>query len=797
MRSPIPALALAALALLAPSTGRAGWGADPVGPHVAVCTATGSQSNFQAVSDGAGGAIVAWVDARAGANTDIYAQRVSAAGVPVWTANGVAVCALAGVQDQLEMVSDGAGGAILVWTDLRNLSHRDLWAQRLDASGTKLWATNGVQVTGAANDQMQPRVAADGSGGALVCWTDKRSTTSTDVYAQRLSPAGALLWTNSGFTLHGVPVANTAGFQYGRIVADGTGGAFVAWSDSAGGNYDVKAQRLAAATGLEQWTAGGVAVIADAAVQYFSNVISDGAGGILVTWSQTTLHYMYAQRLDSNGTRMWATSGSVISGFIDDQSFQHRIIADGTGGLFAIDAFAAAAATAVRYSGYGLAAWAQPVGLGTGGAYSSALDLAPDGEGGCVVVAVDDLGGVSAWRLNGSGANQWATAGEPIQRMTPSSDLALVPTEDGRYIVVWSGGFAGSDLFAARFDREGVLGAPEPAITAVADVANDQGGRVKVSWDRSDRDTDGLRGIVDYRLWRSVPTSGPAAVALAARRGATADPDEAAAAGRLLVGPLAAAGYAWELVGSQAAAALGSYSMVTATESDSIGGSNPHTVFMVEARAGTLLGSAHWFSAPDSGYSVDDLPPAQPAPFAAVFAPGAVTLHWGPNAEPDLAGYRVHAGDFEDFPLDAGSLVGETTDTTLVDGSGGALYYKLVAVDVHGNASPFATVKLGGWTGAPSAGASPGLALAAPAPHPVRAGGPATLRFSLPVAGPVRVRLYDAQGRERATLADGHREAGEHAVTLGRGTAGLAAGVYFVRLDSGTGSRVRKVAVTD
>lgn len=799
MRFARAALAMLPLLLAAAGPAAAGWGVDPYGPHVAVCTAPGSQNDIQAVSDGAGGVIVAWADQRAGASTDLYAQRINAAGNPVWTANGLLVCGLSGVQDQPAMIPDGAGGAILVWSDTRNGVSRDLWAQRLNASGTKLWATNGVQVTGAGNDQDQPTIAADGSGGALVAWRDKRGLTSSDVYAQRLSSTGTLLWTNSGITLHGVPVTVAAGFQTGKIVADGTGGAIVAWGDSAAGNYDIRAQRLAAATGLEVWTAGGVAVTADASVQYFGDVMPDGAGGAIVVWpNYGAIHKQMGQRLDAGGNKVWYSNNVAITGVIDDQSNRYRAVPDGTGGLFGVDSFSGNP-TATRTSAFGLSAWGAGTGMGTSGGWAPGVDLATDGAGGCVFVSVDQVGGLSAWRLDGAGANQWSSAGAPIERVVYPEEIALVATTDARFVVVWAAYAAGgtSDLHAERFDLEGVLGAPAPVITAVADVANDQGGQVKVSWDRSDRDADPLRAIVDYRLWRSVPASGPAAGPLAARRGTTDDPDEAAASGRLLIGPFAASGYAWELAGSQAAAVLPAYSLVAATTSDSIGGSNPRTAFMVEARAGTSLGSAHWFSEPDSGYSVDDLAPAQPAPFAAVFAPGAITLHWGPNGEADLAGYRVYRGADPGFPLDAGSFVGETTDTTLVDASGGGFYYKLVAVDVHGNVSPHALARLDGALDVPAPGAARALALAAPAPHPVRAGEGAMLRFNLPAAGHVRLRLYDAQGRERATLADGFREAGEHAVRLARGSAGLPAGVYFVRLDSASGSRVRKVAVTD
>lgn len=781
-----------------PAHALASWGTAPAGPHVPVCTLTGNKPSLNAVSDGAGGVIVAWIDPRPGATTDVYAQRISAAGVPLWTANGVIVCNAAGNQDQLEMVSDGAGGAILVWSDLRSGTGRDIWAQRLNASGVRQWTSAGVQVTSASNDQDLPRLDADGSGGAVICWRDKRgATSSADVYAQRLSAAGALLWTNSGFTSLGVPVVTLAGSQLGRIAADGTGGAFVAWGDSASGNYDLRIQRLAAATGLDMWTSAGVVVIADASYQVLWEVVADGLGGVLVSWEESSPHYVHAQRFDANGTKLWYTDGWPISGFIDDKSNRHTMIADGTGGLFGADGFSSGALTVARYSAYGLAAWNAPFDSNVGSGYSPVIDMVADGAGGIVGVAVDAVGGVSAWRLNGLGASQWSSAGEPIQRMTYTAAAVLVATTDSHFILVWMNSLGGYEIFAERFDLEGVLGAPEPVIAGVDDVANDQGRREKVAWNRSDRDTEPLRAIVDYRLWRSVPTSAPLFAALAARRGVTADPDEAAATGQLFAGAAAAAGYAWELAGTQAAATLASYSLVVDTEADSLAGANPWTVFMVEARAGTSLGSAHWFSAPDSGYSVDDLPPAQPAPFAASFAPGSTSLHWGANTEPDLAGYRVYRGTNPAFALDATSFVAETADTALTDAAASPYYYKLVAVDTHGNVSPWAFVRPDGALDAPASGRPMALALSAPAPHPVRAGGGALVRFALPAAGPVSLRLYDTQGRVRATLAEGERAAGEHTLAWPTAARAVPAGVYFLRLETAAGQRACKVTITD
>lgn len=71
--------------------------------------------------------------------------------------------------------------------------------------------------------------------------------------------------------------------------------------------------------------------------------------------------------------------------------------------------------------------------------------------------------------------------------------------------------------------------------------------------------------------------------------------------------------------------------------------------------------------------------------------------------------------------------------------------------------------------------------------HPNPAVGPATLFFTLPVATPVRLAIYDGQGRRLAVLVSGLQPAGRHQVVWnGRDARGIraGAGVYFARLET-------------
>ena len=77
------------------------------------------------------------------------------------------------------------------------------------------------------------------------------------------------------------------------------------------------------------------------------------------------------------------------------------------------------------------------------------------------------------------------------------------------------------------------------------------------------------------------------------------------------------------------------------------------------------------------------------------------------------------------------------------------------------------------------------------APNPFH--GSTSIRYVIRQAGRVRLTLYDLAGRAVATLVDGERSRGEHVVSLAG--AGLAAGVYHYRLDSGGASVVRRVVL--
>jgi hypothetical protein len=69
-----------------------------------------------------------------------------------------------------------------------------------------------------------------------------------------------------------------------------------------------------------------------------------------------------------------------------------------------------------------------------------------------------------------------------------------------------------------------------------------------------------------------------------------------------------------------------------------------------------------------------------------------------------------------------------------------------------------------------------------------------TVRYDVPApGGPVRIGVYDVAGRRVATLVDGERPAGRHAVTWSGHS--VASGVYFVKMTAVDFGETRKITL--
>lgn len=427
-----------------------------ISPCIPVSMAANDQDSQQIVPDGSGGAIIVWADRRSGVY-DIYAQRINAAGVAQWAANGVAVCTAVMEQELPQVVSDGAGGAIVAWRDGRSLTDFDIYAQRVDGSGAVQWTADGVAVCSAADVQTHPHLVPDGSGGAIIAWQDFRTGSSYDIYAQRLNGAGVPQW-----AANGIPISAATDWQDSvRACSDGSGGAIVAWRDRRSGTYDIYAQRVNSA-GAVQWTADGVALCTASGIQDPPRIVSDGSNGAIVVWvdHRNPTQDVFAQRVNGAGVPQWTADGIAVCPVTVIKA-DPQIESDGAGGAIvawnhASDIFAQRlnAAGALQWTSGGVPLCAAPTAEGR-------PQIASDGSGGAIVTWEDDRGAstdIYAQRVNSAGTVQWAANGVPVITAADDQTLPVIaPGAAGATIIAWRDLRNGStsDLFAQRLSAAG------------------------------------------------------------------------------------------------------------------------------------------------------------------------------------------------------------------------------------------------------------------------------------------------------------------------------------------------------
>ncbi len=296
-----------------------------------ICTATGNQSNAKIISDNLGGVIIVWQDRRNGTDNNIYAQRINANGQAQWAANGIVVSSAPFDQFNPQLVTDGANGAIVAWHDYRaGTGYIDIYAQRILPNGSLAWHADGVAVTTAGHNQTNLQMIADGFGGAIIVWQDRRTSISEDIYGQRLSPSGAIIW-----SLNGSPIAVTTGFKsFPQLASNSAGGAIVTWQDNrTGTDFNIYAQNISL-YGEELWTKNGRPICTSTGHQYYPKIVADKNGNSIITWQDrrnSSDYDIYAQRVDVNGSISWQVNGLIVYSASLDQ-IEPRILLDNDDG---------------------------------------------------------------------------------------------------------------------------------------------------------------------------------------------------------------------------------------------------------------------------------------------------------------------------------------------------------------------------------------------------------------------------------------------------------------------------------
>ena len=301
--------------------------------NIPIAIAHQGQFAPRGVSDGLGGTVVIWEDFRTGKDWDVYAQRFNLDGIPLWTENGVPICEKQRNQRWLRMVRND-DRIIIAWTDQRAPGNWDVYAQAIDLSGNRLMSDGGAPVCTHSADQSDIEMLSDGSGGAIIVWKDRRRDPDLhDLYVQRIDGDGQPMW-----EFDGVSVFPSEALQSTpRLVSGDADSFYVVWWEVIGyEQWDIMTHRIGM-DGKHRWQAPTV-VSPIEGLQGEPRAVSDGQGGLIIVW-QVYENFInddfHAQRIDSAGNTVWELNGVPIC---DAEGIQKNaaITSDGRGGVVAI-----------------------------------------------------------------------------------------------------------------------------------------------------------------------------------------------------------------------------------------------------------------------------------------------------------------------------------------------------------------------------------------------------------------------------------------------------------------------------
>lgn len=171
-------------------------------------------------------------------------------------------------------------------------------------------------------------------------------------------------------------------------------------------------------------------------------------------------------------------------------------------------------------------------------------------------------------------------------------------------------------------------------------------------------------------------------------------------------------------------------------------------------------------------------------------------LSWNPSSSMDVTGYKIYR---------SGSLIGSVNacSTSFVDGdvainpSGQTYTYTVKAIDAAQNLSSASNaVTINGIMMKTFTGVPDSYELIGNFPNPFN---PSTeIRFALPKADAVRLRIYNIHGQLVATIHEGPLEAGYHsAIWNGKNQQGrmVSSGLYFYRLETSSFNTIKKMTL--
>ena len=262
--------------------------------------------------DGNDNAIITTVDQRTGI-WEVYAWKIAPDGSMPWGQDGVTLTnsGVGNMSPRLTILPDNS--AVVTWTHNDN----SVLFQRISSDGTLLWG-DGILMEDDDADLMSPQPIITVEGDVLIQWIRQSGAfpwaMDSELYLQKYDYDGNPQWSDS--ILAAGPVVFPMGNWSQQLVAEASGGSFLAWTQMSGNVQNAVAQ-LISVEGVPVWT-GGVDLSANSGNFRMSPMLSvaEETQELMAVWREAngsqSQRGIFAQRLDSSGNQLWGSTGTTV-----------------------------------------------------------------------------------------------------------------------------------------------------------------------------------------------------------------------------------------------------------------------------------------------------------------------------------------------------------------------------------------------------------------------------------------------------------------------------------------------------
>ena len=245
------------------------------------------------ISDENEGAFISWYSDSPNP-IGVIAQRLDSLGNILWGDAGVLISPFD--EHDFDICVDGEGGMFLAISPDESYSdYSDLYVQRISGDGLLLWGDEGVIVSNIQDhSERHPKIVPDREGGCFTAWQDFRPPYSGwgAVYAQHLDNQGNRLWNDDLFIEESGLGTNIV------MIPDGEGGFIIQYSAGAASNHHWRIN----GDGDILWERDHLSFYA------WANMVPGEPGFFYLGFEYGP--GVYGQRMDIEGNNYWPTWGS-------------------------------------------------------------------------------------------------------------------------------------------------------------------------------------------------------------------------------------------------------------------------------------------------------------------------------------------------------------------------------------------------------------------------------------------------------------------------------------------------------